>query len=384
MKRNNKTAIAVVTIVLLGALLAAAILLKGSKEEEHVEAAAHAADIVALTAQQIDAAGIVTAKAGAATIATVLRFPGEIKLNEDRTAHVVPRVAGVAESVSADLGQSVRKGQILAVISSPELAELRSTALAANQRLDLARLTLEREKKLWEGKISAEQDYLQARQSWHEAKIAAQTAGAKLAALGANGTDGALNRYVLRAPLDGTVVQKHVAPGEALKEDANVFMLSDLSTVWAEVVIAAQDLEAVRPGTPVTVTSSASATTAQGKVSYVSALLGADTRTATARVVLPNPQRAWRPGLFVNVTMARGERQVPVAVAADAVRSVDGKSVVYVRVPQGFRAQPVTVGGTDGRQVEVVAGLAPGTVYATAGSFVLKAEQGKADAGHDD
>ena len=385
MRQTNKTAIAVGAIVLVGALLAATILLWQKEEEtEHAEDPAHAEGIIALTPQQIDAAGIATAKAGPATIATVLRFPGEIKLNEDRTAHVVPRVAGVAESVSADLGQSVRKGQVLAVISSPELAELRSSALAASQWLDLARLTLEREKKLWEGRISAEQDYLQARQAWHEARIAAQTAGAKLAALGANGTDGALNRYVLRAPLDGTVVQKHVAQGEALKEDANVFMLSDLSTVWAEVVIAAQDLEAVRPGTPVTVTSSASATTAEGKVSYVSALLGTDTRTATARVVLANPQLAWRPGLFVNVTMAQGQRDAPVAVALDAVRTVEGKSVVYVRVPQGFRAQPVTVGISDGGRVEVVAGLAPGTAYATAGSFVLKAEQGKAAAGHDD
>ena len=385
MKQTRKTAIAIGVIVLVGALLATAILTtNGDAEESHTEAPSHAEDIVALTPQQIDAAGIATAKAVSATIGTVLRFPGEIKLNEDRTAHVVPRVAGVAESVSADLGQSVRKGQVLAVISSPELAELRSSALAANQRLDLARLTLDREKKLWESRISAEQDYLQARQAWHEARIAAQTASAKLAALGANGTDGPLNRYVLRAPLDGTVVQKHVAQGEAVKEDANVFMLSDLTTVWAEVVIAAQDLEAVRPGTTVTVSSSASATSAEGKVSYVSALLGTETRTATARVVLPNPQLAWRPGLFVNVTMARGERQVPVAVAADAVRTVDGKAIVYVRVPQGFRAQPVTVGITDGRLVEVVAGLAPGAVYATAGSFVLKAEQGKADAGHDD
>ena len=382
----NKTTAALAAIVLLGALLAAAILLWPRNESDsHAETpAAHADDIVTLTAAQIAAAAITTAPAAPAVIGTTLQLPGEIKLNDDRTAHMVPRVAGVAESVSADLGQFVRKGQILATISSPELAELRATALAANQRLALARLTHEREKKLWEGRISAEQDYLQARQAWQEAQVAVQTASARLTALGAGSANGPLNRYVLRAPFDAMVVQKHIAQGEAVKEDANVFLLSDLSTVWAEVAVAAQDLEAVRVGTRVTVTSAASATTAQGRVSYVSALLGEDTRTATARVVLANPQLAWRPGLFVQVAVARGARTVPVAVAAEAVRTIDGKAFVYVRVPQGFRAQPVTVGIGDGRQVEIVAGLAPGSVVATAGSFVLKAEQGKGGAGHDD
>ena len=398
---DKKTATAVLSVVMVGVLLAAAILFW--KTDDHGEAAegghgeaasaehgkegakgeGHAEGIVELTDDQIRTAGIATAKAAGAVIGNMLKFPGEVRFNEDRTAHVVPRVAGVAESVSADLGQLVRKGQVLAVISSPELAELRSNALAANKRLDLARLTYEREKKLWEDKISAEQDYLQAQQAFREAQIAAQAASSKLAALGAASADGPLNRYVLRAPFDAMVVEKHIAQGESLKEDANVFLLSDLSTVWVDVVISAQDLEAVRVGMPVTVRATAAATAAEGKVSYVGALLGEETRTAKARVVLSNPQMAWRPGLFVDVAMARGTRQVPVAVAAEALQTTEGKSMVYLRVPQGFKPQPVTVGITDGKLAEITAGLTAGASYATTGSFVLKAEQGKGSAEHD-
>jgi cobalt-zinc-cadmium efflux system membrane fusion protein len=93
---------------------------------------------------------------------------------------------------------------------------------------------------------------------------------------------------------------------------------------------------------------------------------------------------AWRPGLFVNAALARGEKKVPVAVAADAVHTVDGKPVVYLKVARGFRAQPVTTGIHDGKLVEIVDGLQAGAHYAAAGSFVVKAEQGKGSAGHAD
>jgi cobalt-zinc-cadmium efflux system membrane fusion protein len=385
---TNKRSI--LTILAAGAVLAAATLLwqrapahNDEHGDEHAAAAQEHEGLVELSADQIKAAGITTERAGSAAIAQAVQLPGEVRFNEDRTAHIVPRLPGVAESVSADLGQQVRKGQVLAVISSPELAELRSAELAARKRLDLARLTYEREQKLWQDKISAEQDFLQARQALREAEITEQAASAKLSALGAPGDRQALSRYVLRAPFDGIVVEKHIALGEAVKEDANVFLLSDLSTVWVEVVVTPQDLEAVRVGDKATVQSSATGARATGVISHVGALLGEQSRTTKARVVLDNPQRAWRPGLLVNVALQRGERSVPIAVKADAVHSADGKQVVYVRHKQGFEALPVRTGAGDGSMVEILEGLKPGAEYAASGSFVLKAQQGKDGASHD-
>jgi len=359
---------------------------KHGDEDRHEKTADHegAEPPVALSADQIKSAGIVVEQASAGRVRTTVQMPGEVRFNEDRTAHVVPRLAGVVESVSANLGQQVKKGQVLAVISSVALSDLRSELQSAQKRLVLARTTYEREKKLFEDKISPQMDYLQAQQAWREAEIAVANASQKLKALGASPVAGELNRYELRAPFDGMVVEKHLALGEAIKEDAHVFTLSDLSKVWAEVSVAAKDLTLIRVGEKVVVRSSAFEGVATGTVAYVSALLGEQTRTATARVVLSNPKLAWRPGLFVNVEVVAGEVDAPVTVASSAVQSLEGRDVVFAEVPGGFQAKTVKVGHADAQRTEVTSGLKVGDRYASTNSFVIKAEIGKASAEHDD
>jgi cobalt-zinc-cadmium efflux system membrane fusion protein len=360
------------------------------KTEEKTEAkgeakpAAHKEDEekIAFTDEQIKAADISIESAGPARIKLSLQLPGEIKFNEDRTAHVVPRVAGVVDSVPANLGQEVKRGEVLAVLSSPGLSEQRSELQSAQRRLELARTTYEREKKLWEEKISPQQDYLQAEQAMQEARIAVANANQKLLALGATPGSSALGRYELRAPFDGMVVEKHISLGESVGEAVNVFTISDLSTVWAEISVAANNLNLVRIGEQVKIRSSAFDQTATGKVSYVGSLIGAQTRTATARVTLTNPQRIWRPGLFVNVELVASETEAPVTVAADAVQTVEDKPTVFLRVPGGFLPQHVETGRSDGKRIEIVGGLKPGAAYAASGSFVVKSQQGKSSATH--
>jgi cobalt-zinc-cadmium efflux system membrane fusion protein len=337
---------------------------------------------VAMSDAQLKAAGVTIDTAAAAPIRSTLQLPGEIRFNEDRTAHVVPRVAGVVERVAADLGQQVKKGQVLAVISSAGVSEQRSELRAAEQRLALARTTHEREQKLWEEKISPQQDMLQARQAMREAEIAVANATQKLAAIGAGASASSLGRYELRAPFDGMVVEKHIALGESVKEDASVFTVSDLSTVWAEMSVGAKDLPQVRVGERVTVRATAFDARASGAVSFVGALIGEQTRTAKARVTLANPQLTWRPGLFVNVDVVASEAIAPVTVSADAIQTLADRPVVFMKVPGGFIPQPVRLGRSDGKRVEIVAGLRPGAPYAAAGSFVVKSEQGKASATH--
>lgn len=406
---DKKSAFSILTVIAVGIVLALAILFwkkdapvtegEGEHAEETTEMASSkekrrgegkeeghadtAPGRIKMTPQQIQGAGIVTAKAGAASIETTVTLPGEVHFNEDRTAHVVPRVSGVVESVSASLGQQVKKGEALAEIASAELADLRSAALATEKRLGFARVTYEREKQLWEDKISAKQDYLEAEQQYREAQIEAQSARSKLAALGAKPSSGALNRFVLRAPFNGVVVEKHLTQGEAVKEDANAFVLSDLSKVWVQIVVSAKDLDTIRVGQGVTIKSSTGGESVNGKVSYVGSLLGEQTRTATARVVIDNPGLAWRPGLFVNVSVVRGKKDAAITVQADAVQTIEGKSVVFVKVADGFQVQPVTVGAGDGKMVEIIQGLNAGAEYVATGSFVVKAEQGKGSAEHE-
>jgi cobalt-zinc-cadmium efflux system membrane fusion protein len=122
----------------------------------------------------------------------------------------------------------------------------------------------------------------------------------------------------------------------------------------------------------------------EGMVSFVGPVLGEATRMATARIALPNPGLRLRPGMLATVDLLGQQGGVAVAVASEAIQTVHERSVVFVRTAGGFRAQLVTVGRSDGKRSEIVAGLAAGTTYAAGGSYLLKADLGKSEAEHHD
>lgn len=385
MNITRKQALAMAAIVLAGVAIAVVVLFRdGHSDHAHGEAAhvETTPGAIRIASDAATAAGITTTTAGPARLVPSTAFPGEIRLDEERTAHVVPRVAGVAEAVPARLGQVVRKGDVLAVIASTTLADQRSELLAAQKRRDLARATWTREKRLRDERISAEQDFQQATVVLEEADIAVANAREKLAAIGAAPRTAALNRYEVRAPFDGTVVERHLTPGEAVREDGRVFTLSDLRNVWVEFVVAAKDIGAVREGDAAAIGSTAVDGTTTGRVAYVGALLGEQTRTARARVTLADAAGTWRPGLFVTVSVAGEARDVPVAVRHDAVQTIEDRPHVFVATADGFVARPVRLGRRDARAIEVVEGLAAGERIADANTFVLRSELGKQSADH--
>jgi cobalt-zinc-cadmium efflux system membrane fusion protein len=327
--------------------------------------------------------GIDIHTSGPARIKSVLKLAGDIGLNADRSVQVSPRMAGVVESVHANAGDSVRKGQLLAVLSSQLVAAERGELRLAQQRHELARTVFQREEKLWQEKISAEQDYQQARAAMNEAAIAVQAARQKLAALGVQADARQMARHEIRAPIDGVVTDKHITVGESVGADAAVFVVADLSTVWAEVTVNERDLDTIKTGQAATVMANSTEARATGRVSYVSALVGAQTRAAKARVVLDNPDRAWRPGAPVRVEIVAAEVTVPVAVLADAIQSIRDEPAVFGRYGDQFEARPIRAGRSDGQYVEVLGGLSAGVKYAAKNSFLIKADIGKSGASHD-
>jgi cobalt-zinc-cadmium efflux system membrane fusion protein len=359
---------------------------EGHGKEGHTEAASEGAHEeeghLELTAEQITAAGIEVVAAAPRQMSTSVTFPGEIRFDEDRTSHVVPRVSGVVESVRVDLGQTVKKGQVLAVIASQQISDQRSELSAIQRRLELARLTMQREKELWQNKISAEQDYLLARQAYQEAEINLANARQKLGAIGANLNASAGNRYELVAPFDSVVVEKHLSIGEMVNEASTAFTLSDLTRVWATFGVTPKDLNKVVVGKPVTVSAPDLDAKVEGRVSYVGSLLGEQTRAAVVRVILPNPEGAWRPGLFVSIDVTADKAQAAVSLPESAIQTVEDKPSVFVRNPEGFQLHPVTIGRRDSGYVEILQGLAVGTQVASTGSFILKSELGKGSAEH--
>ncbi len=324
--------------------------------------------------------------AGPATIKPTLSLPGEIIFNHHTLVQVVPRMSGVVTSVSRHVGQQVKKGEILAVIESPMLAELRSQYLIAQKRFHLAQKTFKREKQLWEEKITAKQDYLTAQEKLGEAETTFNLTSIKLRALGVNPESNYSGKYLarfeIRAPISGRIISKEIAQGKTLKKDQEIFTIADISTVWTAITAYPKDLNIVKVGQMATVNATAFNVIGEGKVTYISTLIGEQTRTATVRIELDNKDGKWRPGMFINAKLVTEKTQVPVAVSMDAIQAISNESVVFGRYGEYFEARPLELGRNDGKTVEILKGLLAGEQYAAGNSFIIKAELGKEGASH--
>jgi cobalt-zinc-cadmium efflux system membrane fusion protein len=340
---------------------------------------------VKMSDEMLNSIGIEIRTAGSAVIQPTLTLPGEIIFNEHTVVQVVPRLPGIVTAVARHHGQKVQKGDILVVIESQMLAELRSEYRVAKKRSALAKTTYEREKQLWEEKISAKQDYLAAQQLWNEAEIALDLAAVKLRALGVQPEAASvehLARYEVRAPISGLIIDKTVALGQTLKEDDHIFVIADVSTVWAAITVYPKDLGVVKVGQKATVRATAADLEGKGTIIYITTLIGEQTRTATARIVLENRDGRWRPGMFVTAELVAGQIQVPVAVSTNAIQTLDLGTVVFGRYGEYFEARPVELGHSDGEMVEVLEGFRAGERYADGNTFAIKAELGKSGATH--
>jgi membrane fusion protein, heavy metal efflux system len=192
-----------------------------------------------------------------------------------------------------------------------------------------------------------------------------------------------LSPFELKAAFDGTIIDKHIVPGEAVTREQPAFIVADLSTVWVNVTVYQAVLPQVRIGQPVVITAAAGDLETTGTVTYITPIVDQATRTASARVVVPNDAGAWRPGLFVNATIL-SPVPAPVVIPRRAIQTFYGHSTVFVVVNDHFEPRPVTVGRSGRTQAEITAGLSAGERFADERSFLVKAEFAKGAAGHED
>jgi membrane fusion protein, heavy metal efflux system len=328
--------------------------------------------------------------AAPATIDVTLALSGELAVNAERLAHVTPRVAGTVREVKKQLGDEVRKGDVLAILDSRDLAEMQRNALAAREKLELTEANYRRQEALFKEKISAEKDFLAAKQAYAEARIEARSADQKLAASGGAGQRVGGSGYALLAPLDGTILEKHIGIGEVMKDDTQAFVIADLSTLWVNVTVYAKDLVSVRSGQRASVRVEGIREVATGSIDFLGQVVADQSRSAKGRIVLANPGPSWRPGLFATAEVAVASVDAAVVVSSQALQSIAGKDAVFVQEADGaFRVRAVKLGRRGRRAagieeaVEIAAGLRAGERYVAKNSFVLKAELGKSEAGHE-
>ncbi len=325
--------------------------------------------------------GVATAGPGQLAIKTVL--PGEIAINTNKMAHIVPRVPGIVREVKANLGDLVRKGNVMAVIDSRDLADARADYLASMERIELAQAMFDRKEKLWKRGIAPEKEYLSTQKDLAQVKIDLRAAKQKLIAMGFTNSylealpeesEELLTRYEVVAPIDGTVIDKNIALGEVYKDDAEVFIVADLRTVWINLQVYKKDLPVIRKGQRVSLAGFSHLPKINGEIDYVSPIVGSQTQTAIARVVLPNPRGELRPGLLVNASVNIKSLRADVLIRNEHVQYLNDNPYVFIKVPSGFEIRAVTLGDTNSEYVAITNGLKAGELYATKNSFLLKAE----------
>lgn len=339
--------------------------------------------IVQLSEEDVRRFGIEVGKAGSGEFEVYLSVPGEITINTDRMAHIVPRVPGIVREVRKRLGDPVKQGEVMAVMESRDLADFKTAYLASIERFELANTTFEREGKLWKDKITSEQDYLDAKKAFAETKIQMRSAEQKLRALGFNakyleklpsGSAELLTTFEITAPFNCTVIQKHITLGEVVKDDADIFVVADLDTVWADLRVHHKDVGLIRKGQEVIISAKSSVPETKGVIGYVAPVIDEKTRTALVRVVLDNTSGLLRPGTFVTANVLVKQLNAEVVVAKNILQDVGDKTCIFVKSEHGFEARPVTIGRSNERKVEIVSGLRAGEPIVTKNSFRLKAE----------
>ena len=347
---------------------------------------------VRLTEAQQAELGIQMAPVSSGPVAATVELPGEVVFDQTQLAHVSPRVSGIVRQVNAAEGDEVEAGEVLAVLESRALADAKAEYLSARERLALAEASFNREQRLWERQISAEQDFLDARQALEEARITLRRASQQLEALGvdaqerrdiAASPEASLTRYGLVAPITGTVIERHAVLGETLESQGEqpAFIIADTSTVWINAAIYGEDLARVNAGDSVLIEVGEGIPAIEETIEFVSPQLGERTRTGRARIVVEDAGERLRPGMFVTVFSTPADALPALRVPVSALQTIEGETVVFRAEDDAFHVQRVQVGSRSSQFAEITSGLTQGATVVTEGAFALKAELQKGEFG---
>jgi membrane fusion protein, heavy metal efflux system len=345
--------------------------------ENHPEAVRHGGEgIVTLTPQQIANAGIEVVSPTVGGNGGVIELPATIESNPQATRIVAATVPGRIVELRHNLGDSVRRGETLAVLESREAAGLQAEVQRAAAGAELARTTLARDEALFAKGFRPLREVEISRAAAKQAEVALRLAREQVAASGAR--SGSYNRIVIAAPISGRIIARSAMLGQTFATDATeveLFRIAQLDRLSVTLSLSPADAGRVRPG--MTVQISAPGRNQSARISFVSPVLDTETRQVPLIAMLDNRSGQWRAGEPATASIQLpGDSNGTIRVPSTAVQTADGRTVVFVRTDAGFRAVPVTLGRQDGAMVVATAGLTGRERIAAANSFTLKSALG--------
>lgn len=361
-------------------------------EEGHAESGERGT-LITVTPQAQQLAGITIEAVGLRALRRELRLPGTIQANENRLAHVGPRIQGRVVELSAGLGARVKSGATLAMIDSPELGQAESDLVTARAKLVVAENAYERAKTLLDGKVIGKGEFQRREGDYLASKAESQAAEDRLRLLGlqdpeiANlGDDRPIRSQVaIIAPLGGTVIERDVTLGEVVEPAKTMFTIADLSELWGVADIPERDLPRVKKGLAATVSVPAYQDEAfPGKITYISDTLDPSSRTAKVRVEIDNTRGKLKPEMFATFVILTEESEDILSIPEHAVQRDEGRTIVFVSKADGFEKRVVDLGPETQGYYPIRSGLQAGEQIVARGAFVLKSEsqRGQMEEGH--
>jgi cobalt-zinc-cadmium efflux system membrane fusion protein len=342
---------------------------------------------LALSDADIAAAGIKVAELQAQPIAHQVTAAATVQPDQSRVAHVAPKVSGRILRVAVKLGDEVKRGQLLASIDSIEFGEAQADYVHARSQLDLAQANWERSRQLFEEQIIPQKDWLHAQAELEKARAAERAAASRLRLLGTSPpgpADSPSSAYALIAPLSGTVIEMTDAVrGELARPEEPLFTVADLSPVWVQASLPETDLRRVHVGAPAGIEVAAyPGERFHGQVTYVSSMLDKETRTAQARIEVPNPKRRLKLEMFATAFIESEDVQGSgLVVPRDAVVLMDGKPTLFVQEDGHFEPRNVELDEGLANGMVVKSGIQSGERVVVAGAYALKARVLKSQMG---
>lgn len=308
----------------------------------------------------------------------------ELTFNQNKLAQITPLVGGIVKSVEVDLGSRVKKGDLLALITSMAIGEAQSAYLKSVADAQLRQTSLERERSLYGERVSSQKELQEAEAAHRTAMAASRQAEQQLMALGfreqqiralieQQGTPGVLE---VRAPFAGEIVERAAVQGAMVETGKPLFVLADPTALWAMVNIPESQLSRVQIGQKVELTvESLSGPPFVGRLTWLASSVDERTRMALGRVEVANTGGRLKAQMFARARIVTGTSEQAIVVPQSALQDVEGTAVVFVKAAGDlFEARPVQLGTRRNGQVEIVSGLGSAEPVALAGTFALKSQ----------
>lgn len=268
-----------------------------------------------------------------------IKLNGKIEPDEAKEARVYSLVSGKIQKANVELGDYVQKGQVLAQLQSVEVAGITNDLSLATSNVEMAKKAMETQKELYEGNLATERDYLNAKIEYNKALSELNRAKSVSAISGGNSAS-----YVLRAPITGYIIEKNVTNNSEVRQDnnANLFTVADLSTVWIIANVYESDIAGIHLGDPVIVNTLVSPDKEYtGKIDKIYNVLDPSTRTMRVRISMNNPRGELKPEMFARVKVKGQSSGRMLSIPSQAIVLDNSKRYVIIRQQDSLSIRPI-------------------------------------------